>query len=261
MTKWKPRIFGILVGLTIMGLALVSRMTAQQTPAPPARQTGQRPAPPPPDIQAMQQLHQTYNALELVSVWSGSSQGKLPQDQTALFEQAKELYRQAHRAYTDRNYPRSVQLALAAGAASQGLVSILHANAPPIPNLPKPPEPPTPPPQTGAAAPGTIPAPGGAKQPPRGPADEARQILDFVRQRINDTTKGGAVPEPARAFLDASRKVYEQSRQAYQQHNYPKAIELALAAEAWTHVGDYVKQAANPGKTSTRPGQPAPPRP
>jgi hypothetical protein len=260
MTNWKPRTFLILGALATLGLIATSRMTAQQAQAPAAQQQGPRQQPPPPlDVQAVQELHQAYGTLELVTVWSGSGRSKLAQDQAALFEQAKELYRQAHRAYTERKYARSLQLALAAAAGSQGLVSVLHADAPPIPNLPKPPDPPAPPPQ--AAAPGANPAQGGAARPAQGPAEEARQVLDFARQRINDATKGGAPPEPAKGFLDASRKVYEQSRTAYQQQNYPKAIELALAAEAWTHVGEHLRQANNPGQPATQPRQAAPPRP
>ncbi len=261
MTNWKPRTCLILAALAILGLVVTSRMTAQQAPAPAAQQPGQRqqPAPPPLDVQAVQQLHQAYGTLELVTVWSGSGQGKLAQDQAPLFEQAKNLYRQAHRAYTERNYARSLQLALASAAGAQGLVSLLHADAPPIPNLPKPPDPPAPPPQ--ATAPGANPAQGGAARPPQGPAEEARQVLDFARQRITDASKGGATPESAKGFLDASRKVYEQSRTAYQQQNYPKAIELALAAEAWTHVGEHLRQASNPGQPATQPRQAVPPRP
>jgi hypothetical protein len=86
-------------------------------------------------------------------------------------------------------------------------------------------------------------------------------VLDFARQRINDASKSGATQEPAKGFVDASRKVYEQSRTAYQQQNYSKAIELALAAEAWTHVGEYVRQAENPGRPAAQPGQSSPPRP
>ncbi len=257
---WKPRTYLILVGLAILGLVLASHMTAQPpaSQAPP-RQQGQRPpAPPPLDVQAVQQLHQAYSGLELVSVWSSTGKGKLAQDQAALFEQAKDLYRKAHRAYTERNYGRSLQLALAAGAASQGLVSVLHADAPPIPNLPKPPEPPAP---AQNPAPGTTPPPGGAPQPAAGPAEEARQVLDFARQRINDASKGGATQQPAKAFVEASRKVYDQSRNAYQQRNYTKAIELALAAEAWTHVGEHVRQAENPGRPAAPSGQPIRPRP
>src|SRR5579883_871768 len=90
---WKPRTYLILVGLAILGLVLASHMTAQPpaSQAPP-RQQGQRPpAPPPLDVQAVQQLHQAYSGLELVSVWSSTGKGKLAQDQAALFEQAKDL--------------------------------------------------------------------------------------------------------------------------------------------------------------------------
>jgi hypothetical protein len=75
----------------------------------------------------------------------------------------------------------------------------------------------------------------------------AREILGAARERIIAAEK--AKPVPAfKPFLDASRAVYERGRQAYEKGDYNKAVDLAAAAEAWTHIGEHLKRGEGVGR-------------
>ena len=250
-----------LLGVLMIGLATALPAVAQQ-PAPggerlpPSRDQGPRL---PPDQQAAGLLHQAYDSLNLVHIWQSSDRAKLPEDQAKLADQADDFYRTAHRAYKDRDYARSLGLSVAALDASSGLLSALHASTRPLDGLPAPPDVPIP--ETRGVDAGRTPAPGGDQQrPPGRPQDAAVEVLRAARQQIVAADKGDAGKGAAGRFLDASRTVYEQGRQAYEKGDYDRAIDLAAAAEAWSRVGDDLRRADNPDQPGDRrpPGAPSP---
>ncbi len=256
--------------LAALGMALAAGPCAWRAAAQAPAAGGDRAATPleqpprlPPDQEAAGILHQAYDGLSLVRVWMSSNRAKLPEDDARLADQAEEFYRTAHRAYKARDYNRATMMGLAALTASQGLTSVLHATTPPPPGLPPPPEPPAP----------AAPSPGQDNFPPpprpnpnregdtqagtpgaaRTPQEMARDLLRAAYRGINDAAKAGPDNGAARAFLDASRGAYQQARKDYDAGDYGKALDRAAAAEAWSHIGDYLKRADNPN-------QPAPAR-
>jgi len=174
----------------------------------------------------------------------------VPDDEAKLVTRAEDFYRNAHRAYKDRDYPRSTALALAALDASRGLLSVLHAS-PPAGGLPSPPDLPAatperaPPPERGT--PGPAPR---TDNPPSTPKDMARDLLRVARDRIIAAEKADSGRAAVKPFLAASRTVYERGRQAYERGDYTRALGLAAGAEAWSHIGEDLKRAEG----TTRPG-------
>ena len=248
-----------LLGLLILGLGMAlgvgpARPAAAQQSAPggerlpPSRDQGPRL---PPDQQAAGLLHQAYDSLNLVRIWLSSDRAQLPQDQAKLADQADEFYRTAHRAYKDRDYDRAIGLSVAALDASSGLLSALHAGTKPPAGLPAPPDVPVPESRGGDTGRGA--APGGDQQsPPARPQDAAVGVLRAARQQIIAADKGDAGKGPAGRFLDASRTVYEQGRDAYEKGDYERALDLGGAAEAWSRVVDDVRRAGNAGQPDDR---------
>jgi hypothetical protein len=253
MRNWLPRV--PMIGLGIALAASLALPAAAQQPAPAGeRLPAAREQPPrlPPDQQAAGLLHQAYDSLNLVRIWLSSDRAQLPPDQAKLAEQADEFYRTAHRAYKDRDYPRSIGLSVAALDASRGLLSALHAGTKPPDGLPAPPDVPVPAPAGGDA--GRKPAPGGDQQDaPVRPQDAAVEVLKAARQQIIAADKGDSGKGAGGRFLDASRALYEQGRQAYEKGDYDRALDLAAAAEAWSRVGDDLRQADNPNQPGKTP--------
>jgi hypothetical protein len=158
-------------------------------------------------------LRKTYDALTEVSVWLKADRGRPPRDLTKLNEQARDLYRDALRAARDDDGPRARELALASHDAARGLLHALRANAP--------------------AA--------GLPAPPRRDDDELSDLLRRTRDRLEDASNAPA-RGPGRAFLDAARRFYDQARKADRDDD-ARALGLARAAEAWTHVGEHLNRA------------------
>jgi hypothetical protein len=235
--------------LLLLGLALLilspGALIAQQPSGAQPSQGGARV--PPPDVRAVDALHRAYDALSLLSVWTNTNKAKLSDDLLKLIDPAKDFYRQAHQAYQQHNYTKSESLALAAFAGAQGLINVLHATTPPAAGLPAPPEP--------ADTDTTEPA--GANGQPRSASEAARQVFSSARQRIVDARRDTPAQGPARQFLNASSKIYEQGRQAYQNKDFTRAIDLASAAEAWTYVGQHLHQAEGTARP-TEVGRPSP---
>jgi hypothetical protein len=204
-------------------------------------------------VQAAGLLHQAYDDLTVVRVWMSSDRARLPEDQARLADQAEELYRTAHKAYKDGDYARSTGLGMAAADAARGLMSALHAGTKPVAGLPPPPDIPVPAADRTAEA---APPPGGRPAPARTPQEAARELLRAAREQIVAAEKTLPDKGPARSFIDASRTVYEQGRQAYEKGKYDTAIDLGAAAEAWARVGDGLKRV----ESGARPGPGAPPQ-
>jgi hypothetical protein len=268
MRKWLPRVLLVGVGILYAGgpyaAAQAPDRGGERPPAP--REQPPRLAP---DQEAAGILQQAYDSLSLVHVWMSSNRAKLPESDARLADQADDFYRSAHSAYKDRNFGRATFLALAAADASRGLISALHAHTQPPSNLPAPPEPPAPaaappgrqdfPPQPRDNASGErgappqgerapAPSPAGGAAAPRTPKEMAREVLRAAYRGLGDAEKAGPGKGPAAAFLDASRGAYEQGRKDYDAGNYVKALDLAAAAEAWSHVGEDLKRADSPNR-------------
>jgi hypothetical protein len=285
MTKCVPT--ALLLASAFLAASLVAPLSAQQ-PAPSQGSYGVNRPP------ASDELLRAYDVLTEVAVWIKSDQSHLSDDMTKLFDQAKQYYREAHKNLSAGNEQRAVGLAMAASAAGSGLLFLLHATTPPLTDLPKPPQafaearsatgatPPAPgnpaTPTPGPGRYGNLPpspteataqttdrtanrGPAGtpASFPERDPWQPALSALQNARSRIRDATDN-ASKGPGQEFLAASRKVYEQGRQAYQEHHYFKAFELAMAADAWTRVPEFLDWATNVTGPGQGPGRiPAPP--
>jgi hypothetical protein len=167
-------------------------------------------------------LQKAYDALTDVAAWTETGRARPPRDLAPLIDQAKDLYRDAVRAAREDELSRANELATAAHDAARGLVHALRADAPAVKGIPTP--------------------------PLRDP-DELDDLLWRTRDRLEDI--GALRPRGAgRTFLDAARRLYDQARQAGRDDTI-RAIQLARAAEAWTHVGEHLTQADS--QTGLRP--------
>jgi hypothetical protein len=82
-------------------------------------------------------------------------------------------------------------------------------------------------------------------------------LIQRTRDRLDEA---GSADGQGRLFLDASRRVYAQARQAYQDRDYVRATELARGAEAWTHVGEHLQRAGEDvARSRIEPPPPPPP--
>jgi hypothetical protein len=69
-------------------------------------------------------------------------------------------------------------------------------------------------------------------------------MLRYVRRGLDQAGQESAGGDSSQVFLDAGRKVYDQARQAYQAGDRSKAVELAMSADAWSHVPYHLNRAA-----------------
>jgi hypothetical protein len=159
-------------------------------------------------------LSKAYEALTDVTAWTEKGRARPPRDLEPLIDQAKDLYRDAVRAARDEEPGRAEELAAAAHDAARGLVHALRAEAPAARGLPL---------------------------PPRGDDYELDDLLRRTRDRLADLTE--AAPRGAgQAFFDAARRLYDQASRAGRDDT-ARALQLARAAEAWTHVGEHLSRA------------------
>jgi hypothetical protein len=158
-------------------------------------------------------LEKAYNALTDVGVWTEGRGARLPRDLAPLIEQAKDLYRDAAKAARDDSSGRADELAAAAHDAARGLVHALRAEAPVAKGLPA---------------------------PPTRDNYELSDLLRRTRDRLEDFADV-APRGPGRAFFEAARRLYDQASRAGRDD--ARAIQLARAAEAWTHVGEHLDNA------------------
>lgn len=159
-------------------------------------------------------LQKAYDALTDVAAWTDGGRNRTPRDLVPLIDQGKDLYRDAVHAARDDEPRRGDELAAAAHDAARGLVHALRAEAP-----------------------GTR----GVPAPPRQDDYELDDLLRRTRDRLDDV--GDEVSRGAgRTFLDAALRFYDRARQASRDDEV-RAIQLARAAEAWTHVGEHLMRA------------------
>jgi hypothetical protein len=159
-------------------------------------------------------LQKAYDALTDVASWTEASRARPPRDVAPLIEQTKDLYRDAVRAAREEELGRADELAKAAHDAARGLVHALRADAPAVRGIPA---------------------------PPIRDSYELDDLLRRTRDRLEDI--GDLSPRGAgRTFLDAARRLYDQARQAGRD-DASRALQLARAAEAWTHVDEHLMQA------------------
>jgi hypothetical protein len=158
-------------------------------------------------------LQKAYDALTEVSVWMKADRARPPRDTTKLFDRAKDLYRDAVKADREEEGRRADELGLAAHDAARGLLHALRADAPPVAALPA---------------------------PPLRDNYELDELLRRTADRLEVADRDGR--GGGRAFLDAARRLYDQARRA-NRDDRGRAIQLAHAAEAWTHVGDHLNRA------------------
>jgi hypothetical protein len=184
-------------------------------------------------------LQKSYDALADVSARMDTGRGRPSRDLTKLFDQARDLYRDAVRAARDEDGPRANELALASHDAARGLLHALRASTP--------------------AVDGLLP-------PPRRDEDELDDLLRRTRDRLEDAEDADA-RGPGRAFLDAARRLYDQARRADRDDD-ARALEMARAAEAWTHVSEHLNRAddrdarrPDPERRRPRPPDDGPRRP
>lgn len=133
------------------------------------------------------------------------------------FEAAKRVYRDAVKANGDDS-PPNPELAAAAHDAARGLRHWLAASRPADPDLPPPP----------------------AGPRDESPAEAARAEVRRVKDRLDDLGEGNG---PAgKEFREAARRAYADARSALDAEDYPRAVGLARAAEAWSHVGEHLNR-------------------
>ncbi len=182
--------------------------TAEAKPAGPKKRGGKEPK------KSKDHLQKAYDALTDVTAWTEGGRARPPRDLAPLIDQAKDLYRDAVRAAREDELGRADELAAAAHDAGRGLVHALRADAPAAKGIPA---------------------------PPRRDDYELDDLLRRTRDRLEDVgdqSSRGA----GRAFLDAARRLYDQARRAGRDDT-ARALQLARAAEAWTHVGEHLSQA------------------
>jgi hypothetical protein len=159
-------------------------------------------------------LQKAYDALTDVVAWTEAGRTRPPRDLVALIDQAKDIYRDAVRASREDEPRRADELATAAHDAARGLVHALRADAPSVRGIPV--------------------------APLRDPY-ELDDLLRRTRDRL-EATDASESRGAGREFLDAARRLYDQARQASRDDTV-RALSLARAAEAWTHVGEHLLQA------------------
>jgi hypothetical protein len=159
-------------------------------------------------------LQKAYDALTDVAAWTEAGRARPPRDVAPLIEQSKDLYRDAVRAAREEELRRADELAKAAHDAARGLVHALRADAPAVRGVPS---------------------------PPLGDAYELDDLLRRTRDRLEDTDALNS-RGVGKTFLDAAHRLYGQARQASRDDTI-RALQLARAAEAWTHVAEHLMQA------------------
>ncbi|HTU93246.1 MAG TPA: hypothetical protein VMF69_24410, partial [Gemmataceae bacterium] len=158
-------------------------------------------------------LQKAYDALTDVAAWTDGGRARPPRDLEPLIDQAKDLYRDAVRAAREDEPRRGDELAAAAHDAARGLVHALRADAPSVRGLPA---------------------------PPSRDNYELDDLLRRTRDRLEDA-EAAEQRGAGRAFLDAARRLYDRARRA-DRDDTARALQLARAAEAWTHVGEHLTQ-------------------
>jgi hypothetical protein len=159
-------------------------------------------------------LQKAYDALTDVAAWTERGRSRPPRDLEPLIDEAKDLYRNAVRAAREDELWRAGELATAAHDAARGLVHALRADAPAVKGIPA---------------------------PPFRDDYELDDLLRRTRDRLEDTE--AQRPRGAgQKFLDASRRLYDQARRT-DRDDKARAMQLARAAEAWTHVGEHLMRA------------------
>jgi|GEM_PF-3412520 hypothetical protein len=177
-------------------------------------------------------LQKAYDALTDVAAWTETGRARPPRDLAPLIDQAKDLYRDAVRAAREEELGRADELAKAAHDAARGLVHALRADAPAVRGIPA---------------------------PPLQDNYELTDLLRRTRDRLEDI--GALAPRGVgRAFLDAARRAYDQARQA-SRDDTSRALQLARAAEAWTHVGEHLMRADSRTDYRSPPDRRRPPPP
>ncbi len=179
-------------------------------------------------------LQKAYDALTDVSAWTEGGRARPPRDLARLFDLTKDIYRDAVHALRVDDPRRADELAKAAHDAARGLTHALRAEAPVVRSIPA---------------------------PPLRNSDELNDLLRRTRDRLRDAD----APESrktGRAFLDAARRLYDQARQA-DRGDPIRALQLARASEAWTHVGEHLARAESdrdpPPPPERRRERPVPP--
>jgi hypothetical protein len=177
-------------------------------------------------------LQKAYDALTDVAAWTDGGRGRPPRDLAPLIDRAKEMYRDAVHAAREDEMPRADELATAAHDAARGLVHALRADAPALRGIPA---------------------------PPIRDTYELDNLLQRTRDRLEDVGEQSS-RGVGRTFLDAARRLYDQARQAGREET-ARAIQLARAAEAWTHVGEHLLRANSRGEDRLPPDRrrPVPP--
>jgi len=218
-------------------LALGARAAPPDQPPP-----GRAPAPRPEQAKANAAGALT-SAYETVAAASAGVRGEGDDKELGrLLDAARDLYRNADKAYKDGAYDRAAGTAMAADAAASGVMLTLQANAGKLAGLPAPPTDALglPPPPPGAAV--TTRPPAGADAP-KNSGDFVQDLLKHTGERL-DQAKGEK--GPGATFLDAARKALDQAKQAQKDGDAFKAVELAHAADAWAEVGELLRQAEQP---------------
>jgi hypothetical protein len=181
-----------------------------------------------PTEKAGKDLNKAYNTLTDVTTQVTATREKLPHEMPRLLDQAKDIYRTARKSYDDRDQARAGELAKAANDAGRGLHHVLRATLPPVAGLP------APPPDAGPGPKGGPPRPGAAPSESEAASATLQRAHDRLREAVTDTTRSGSL------FLDAGRDAYDRARRAYLDRAYQRAVELARAAEAWSHVDEHL---------------------
>ncbi len=78
-----------------------------------------------------------------------------------------------------------------------------------------------------------------------------RRVGDRLKDAPADDDKG-----PGRAFLDAAQKSLDAAQRALKAGDAMKAVDLARAADVWSHVGEHLQRADHPDRDRPRPPAP-----
>jgi hypothetical protein len=242
MSCWCLRRAGRWLGLLVLAGGVLTASLSAQPPGP-GKDKGPK-GPGDPAEKAGHHLHRAYDALAEVAALANAEKARPPREAARLTDLARDLYRQAHRAYRDSDYPRAEEMGAAANDAARGLTHVLRAGLPVPAGLPAPPEDAAlPPDKPKGEKPGK---PKGQKPEDRGPRGAWTPALDALgraREHIRNATDQTPAKGPGRDFLDAARDTYDRARRAYGDGDYARAAELAHGAEAWAHVGEHLNRA------------------
>ena len=172
---------------------------------------------------AEKDLRTAYDEINEISFVIRLAGRKSLLDNGPLFDRTKELYRVAVRAWNMSDRISSKELATAVHDASRGFKHLLRASMPPDADIPEPPADLWLPNQN-------------LEQPWMATQEQLQRLYErLVWLKSSITNKS------AREFIEASIRLYEKSRMAFQDKKYHRSEEWSRGAEAWALAAEHLQ--------------------